>query len=118
MPKSMRNGRQGDLFGEAPVPAAPAAKRAGLIGHAELIARLARGHGERLTVLTPSLRLAQALEADVDASQVAQGLAHWEAPDILAFHLFVRRCYEEALFGPAGSSLPMLLAEPAAQLLW
>jgi hypothetical protein len=41
-----------------------------------------------------------------------------EAPDILAFGPFVRRAYDEALYGPAGAALPLLLSDPAAQLLW
>src|SRR5687767_8601656 len=103
MPKTLRNDRQGDLFGGPDEPArAPEAPPSGLIEHEALIARLARGHGERITVMTPSLRLAQALEADLDALQLAGGLGHWEAPDIIAFGPFVRRCYDEALYGPAG----------------
>src|SRR5258706_9020465 len=50
-----------------------------------LLEWLLRGHGQRLTVLTPNLRLAQSLEAQVDAAQVAAGQALWDAPDILAF---------------------------------
>jgi probable DNA repair protein len=118
MPKTSRDSGQGDLFGTPAVAAAPPARGPGLVEHEALVARLARGHGERLTVLTPSLRLAQALEAEVDAFQLAAGLAHWEAPDILAFAPFVRRCYDEALYGPAGVGLPMLLSDAAAQLLW
>lgn len=118
MPKTLRNDLQGDLFGE-PAQVEPAASplRPGLIEHEALLARLARG-GERLTVLTPNLRLAQALEADVDALQVAARLSHWEAPDVIAFAPFLRRCYEEALYSAAGTSLPSFLAEPAALLLW
>ena len=118
MPTTLCNDRQADLFGTPAAPPAPVSRRPGSIAHEALLARLARGHGERLAVITPSLRLAQALESDVDARQVAAGVAHWEAPDIFAFPLFVRRCYEEALYGPAGSGMPMLLAEAAAQLLW
>lgn len=118
MPKTLRNDRQGDLFGapSQPGPVAPA-ERAALIEHEALLARLARG-GERLTVLTPNLRLAQALVSDVDALQVAARLSHWEAPDVIAFAPFLRRCYDEALYGPAGATLPALLSEPAALLLW
>jgi ATP-dependent helicase/nuclease subunit B len=118
MPKTLRNDRQGDLFGapSQPGPAAPG-ERPGLVEHEALLARLARG-GERLTVLTPSLRLAQALEAGVDALQVADRKSHWDAPDVIAFAPFLRRCYDEALYGPAGAKLPALLSEPAALLLW
>lgn len=117
MPKASSSDRQKSLFGGLAEPAPPA-RGDGSIEHQALIARLARGHGERLTVLTPSLRLAQALETEVDHLQVCSGLAHWEAPDILAFGPFVRRCYDEALYGPAGAGMPILLSEPAAQLLW
>lgn len=119
MAKKPHQDLQGDLFaGPAGSEPAAAARANGLIDREALLARLVRGHGERLTVITPSLRLAQALEADVDARQVAAGRAHWEAPDILAFGPFVRRCYDEALYGPAGTGAPVLLSDPAAQLLW
>lgn len=114
MSKTLRDDRQGDLFG----PPAQVGRGCGLIEHETLLARLARGHGERLTVLTPNLRLAQALESDVDALQVAARLSHWEAPDVIAFSPFLRRCYEEARYCPAGAKLPSLLSEPAALLLW
>ncbi|MEO7742430.1 MAG: PD-(D/E)XK nuclease family protein [Usitatibacter sp.] len=119
MQKTLRDDRQGDLFG-TPAEAGPAPRVPGRgpIGHEALLARLAHGHGEGLTVLTPSLRLAQSLESDVDALHVAAGRAHWEAPDIIAFAPFVRRCYDEALYGPAGAHLPSLLSDPACLLLW
>ena len=104
--------RQGDLF------AAPAGEpsRNDSIDRPSLLARLAAG--ERLTVVTPNLRLAQALVAEVDAIHLAERRSHWEAPDALSFEHFLRRCHEEALYSPAGEGLASLLTEPAASLLW
>ncbi|HEX5128795.1 MAG TPA: hypothetical protein VFV90_03560, partial [Usitatibacter sp.] len=88
------------------------------IDRASLFERLARGHDERVVVLTPNRRLAQSLEADFDRMQLARGLASWEAPDIVPFATFVERAYEEAIFTPGGSELPALLSVAQEQLLW
>ena len=69
------------------------------ITRAELFVRLARGHVERIVVLTPNRRLAQALEAEFDRTCLARGLGSWEAPDILPFPAFlVRACATAARF--------------------
>ncbi|HYC36711.1 MAG TPA: PD-(D/E)XK nuclease family protein [Usitatibacter sp.] len=122
MPKTLRDDRQGDLFAmQAPPPiAAPApcvdpTKR---IEHAALLDRLALGPRADITVVTPSLRLAQALEAQVDSLQAARGCAFWEASDIVAFGPFNRRCHEAALFCPAVTRLPALLSDAAERLVW
>src|SRR5687767_4814847 len=88
------------------------------ITRAELFTRLARGHGERIVVLTPNRRLAQALEADFDRSCLSRGLASWEAPDILPFPAFLVRAYEEALYAPGGVDLPALVSPEQERLLW
>lgn len=88
------------------------------ITRAELFARLARGHGERIVVLTPNHRLAQALEADFDRFQLAAGHASWEAPTIRSFDAWLADSYEDASYTVEGSELPALLSEPAEQLLW
>src|SRR5688572_7388054 len=89
-----------------------------VIPRPQLFERLALGHAERITVLTPNRRLAQAIEAEFDRVQVAKGLASWEAPDILPFDTFVERCYEEALYAPGGAELPALLSPEQERLLW
>src|SRR6185436_14847751 len=83
-----------------------------------LVARLAEGHGTGITVLTPNLRLARALEAEVDRVHLEAGHASWEAPDILPFSTFVERCHDEALHTEAGAGLPLLLSDAASRLLW
>lgn len=88
------------------------------IDRSALFERLARGHGERLVVLTPNRRLAQALEAEFDRGQLARGLRSWEAPDIVHFQAFIERQYEEAIFAPGGADLPALLSPAQEQLLW
>jgi len=88
------------------------------ITRAELFARLARGHAERITVLTPNRRLAQALEAEFDRTCVARGLGSWEAPDILPFPAFLARAYEEALYAPGGVDLPALVSPEQERLMW
>jgi len=85
---------------------------------AALFARLAEGRAARTTVVTPNARLARALEAEADRRQLAAGRRSWEAPDILPFADFVRRCHEDALYGDAGAGLPALLTPGEAQILW
>lgn len=88
------------------------------ITRAELFARLARGHGERVVVLTPNHRLAQAIEADFDRFQLAAGHVSWEAPTIRSFDAWLEDSYEDASYAVEGSELPALLSQPAEQLLW
>jgi ATP-dependent helicase/nuclease subunit B len=84
----------------------------------ELLARLAEGRASGITVVTPNTRLAQALVSELDAFQIRNAKATWEAPDLLPFGAFVERLYEEALYSPAGAGLPMLLAPAQQDLLW
>src|SRR5688572_23941922 len=84
----------------------------------ELFSRLEKGHGERLTVVTPNRRLAQDLQREFDAHQIAKGLTVWEAPDILPFGAFVERLWEDALYSDLGEKLPLLLTPAQEQHLW
>src|SRR5688572_17930729 len=84
----------------------------------ELFSRLEKGHGERLTVVTPNRRLAQDLQREFDAHQIARGLTVWEAPDILPFGAFVERLWEDALYSDLGETLPLLLTPAQEQHLW
>jgi ATP-dependent helicase/nuclease subunit B len=84
----------------------------------ELFENLALGHAERITVVTPNRRLSQALVADFDAYQAAQGRTVWEAADILPVGAFVERLYEDALYSDLKTELPMLLTQAQEQLLW
>jgi ATP-dependent helicase/nuclease subunit B len=83
-----------------------------------LFERLARGHAERVVVLTPNQRLAQALEAEFDRDRLAAGLAAWEAPAIRSFDVWLKDVYAEACYTVEGAGLPALLPEAAEQLLW
>jgi probable DNA repair protein len=89
-----------------------------VIERSALFERLARGHDERVVVITPNRRLAQSLEAEFDRRQLAAGLGSWEAPDILPFDSWIERCYEDALYAEGGAELPVLLSPAAEQLLW
>lgn len=88
------------------------------IPRAALLERLARGHAERLTVVTPNRRLSDWLVAQVDAIHLAAGQPSWEAPDVLTFPDLVQRCHDEAAHAEGGSELPVLLEDPASRLLW
>ncbi len=61
-----------------------------MLSRQELFQRLAKGHAERITVVTPNKRLSQALMAEFDDFQ-SKDLKVWEAPDILPFGAFVER---------------------------
>jgi probable DNA repair protein len=89
-----------------------------VLAKSDLFARLARGHAERITVVTPNKRLSQALMAEFDAFQIAKNLTVWEAPDILPFGAFVERLWEDALYSDLGETLPLLLTEAQEQHLW
>jgi len=87
----------------------------------DLFARLAEGHAERITVVTPNRRLAQVLKAEFDAAQAAKGLGVWDDADILPLEAYAARCYEDALYSenPApGGGLPVLLSDAQARVLW
>jgi probable DNA repair protein len=89
-----------------------------LLSQAELFVRLAEGHAASTTVVTPNRRLAQALTAQFDAVQIANGLSVWEAPDILPFGAFVERLWEDVLYSDLGEDLPILLTAAQEQALW
>ena len=88
------------------------------IDPAGLFERLSRGHPERLVVLTPNQRLAQALEAEFDRDRLAAALASWEAPPIRSFDVWLKDVYADAGYSLEGAGLPALLPEAAEQLLW
>ncbi|HKQ25795.1 MAG TPA: PD-(D/E)XK nuclease family protein [Burkholderiales bacterium] len=89
-----------------------------LVQKRELFARLARGHSEGITVVTPNRRLAQTLAREFDERQIASGLTLWETADILPFGAFVQRLYEDALYSDIAAQLPLLLTPAQEQLLW
>src|SRR3990167_7893592 len=83
-----------------------------------LIARLAEGRAAGVTIVTPNRRLAQALAREFDERQAAQGLAAWEAADILPLGAVVERCYEDAWYAEDAAALPQLLAPAQARAIW
>ncbi|HSW82935.1 MAG TPA: PD-(D/E)XK nuclease family protein, partial [Usitatibacter sp.] len=85
---------------------------------AELLARLAEGHGARITVVTPNRRLAQFLRAEFDRGREAQGLAAWESADILPVEAFVVRLWEDALYSELAAEMAVLLGEVQERALW
>ena len=88
------------------------------VSKAQLYARLAQGLAAGVTVITPNLRLAQALAREFDAAQAAQGRVTWESADILPYAAFVQRCFDDLLYSEAATALPVLLT-PAQELsLW
>ena len=88
----------------------------------DLLARLEQGHVAEITVVTPNRRLAQDLQREFDAHQIAKGLTVWEAPDILPFGAFVERLWEDALYSPIaemrGESFPLLLTGAQEKHIW
>jgi probable DNA repair protein len=84
----------------------------------QLFARLAAGLQAGATVVTPNRRLALALKQAFDGMQAQQGLAAWEAADILPLPAFVERAYEDALYSARSADLPLLLAPAQEQALW
>src|SRR5688500_3057668 len=88
------------------------------LGKGDLFTRLEQGHAAGITVVTPNKRLAQELQKDFDAHQIARGLTVWEAPDILPFGAFVERLWEDAPYSDLGEKLPLLLTPAQEQHLW
>src|SRR4051812_22466073 len=84
----------------------------------ELLANLAKGHSEGITVVTPNRRLAQALAREFDERQLESGLSVWETADILPFGAFVERLYEGSLYSHMAGHLPLLLSGAQEQELW
>src|SRR5262245_32516852 len=89
-----------------------------MLPKADLFARLAEGHAAGITVVTPNVRLAQALQADFDSHQIEKNLPYWEAPDVLPLDAFIVRLWEEALVSGRGAGLPLLLGAAQEQHLW
>jgi ATP-dependent helicase/nuclease subunit B len=98
------------------MPAALAATP--LLTRPDLFARLEKGHAEQVTVVTPNRRLAQDLQREFDAHQIAKGLTVWEAPDILPFGAFVQRLYEDGLYSDLSTELPMLFTPAQEEEVW
>ena len=88
------------------------------LSKAELFSRLAQGPAGGVTVVTPNLRLAQALAREFDAAQSAEGRSARESADILPYAAFVQRCYEDLLYSELASDLPTLLTQAQQQALW
>ncbi|MEW5862983.1 MAG: PD-(D/E)XK nuclease family protein [Pseudomonadota bacterium] len=84
----------------------------------ELFTRLAEGRAAGVTVVTPNARLARELAREFDDRQAAAGRQCWESADILPLAAFVERTWEEALYGPGGAGLPMLLTPAQERELW
>jgi len=84
----------------------------------DLFARLAQGHAEGITVVTPNRRLAQVLRAEFVAFQTARKIPAWEDADILPLPAFCQRLYEDALYAEPGAGLPQLLAPAQERAIW
>src|SRR5437763_67164 len=83
-----------------------------------LFERLALGAAAGVTVVTPNMRLSQALMLEFDAFQIGKALSVWEAPDILPFGAFVQRLYEGGRYADLSAELPMLLTPAQEEELW
>ena len=70
------------------------------LGHDPLVERLAAVPPAAITVVTANARLARTVVAEVDRAQLAAGRKSWEAPDVLPWDAFLKRCHEEALYAP------------------
>ena len=84
----------------------------------ELFRLLAVGDSAGVTVVTPNQRLAQFLQLEMDEMQRSAGKAAWEAPDVLHFGAFVKRCHDEALYSERSAQIPALLGPAEEQILW
>jgi probable DNA repair protein len=70
------------------------------------------------TLVTASQRLARHLAASYGAAQQAQGAQVWEAPDILPWHQWLERFWQES-FGLLDADTPQLLLSDFQELtLW
>jgi len=70
------------------------------------------------TLVTASQRLARHLAATYGAAQQAQGAVVWESPDILPWHQWLERYWQES-FGLLDADTPqLLLSEFQEQTLW
>mgnify|MGYP003858481501 CR=1 FL=1 len=88
----------------------------------KLLASLAGGPGPDettgITVVTPNIRLAQALAREFDDAQALKGLASWETADILPLSALLRRWYEDALYSELAPQVPLLLTAAQQAALW
>ncbi len=84
----------------------------------ELLARLAGGLSAGITVVTPNIRLAQALAREFDDAQAAAGYESWETADILPLTALLQRLYEDALYSDLAPQVPLLLSQAQQAALW
>src|SRR6266516_3953723 len=89
-----------------------------ILRKSELFERLAQGRSAAVTVVTPNMRLSQALMLEFDAFQIGKAVSVWEAPDILPFGAFVQRLYEDGLYSDLSAELPMLLTPSQEEEIW
>ena len=92
-------------------PRSPLSKQA-------LLARLAVGSAAGVTVVTPNIRLAQALAREFDDTQAAAGKSSWETADILPLTALLQRLYEDALYSELAPQIPLLLSPMQEAALW
>ncbi|MBS1236714.1 MAG: putative repair protein, partial [Proteobacteria bacterium] len=70
------------------------------------------------TLVTASQRLARHLASTYGAAQQAQGAVVWESPDILPWHQWLERFWQES-FGLLDADTPqLLLSDFQEQTLW
>lgn len=87
------------------------------ISHEEVFACLALSPGNRVVVVTPNHRLAQALQREFGDFQARQGRVLWDAADILPWSGFLARAWHEALYSDdARPAMPLSVAQ--ARVLW
>lgn len=84
----------------------------------DVFKRLAAEQGVGTTVITPSRRLAIALNNEFGDYQAAHKVAVWESADIIPFSVFIERLYQDALYYAPEAELPILLTAAQTRALW
>ncbi|HZZ91772.1 MAG TPA: PD-(D/E)XK nuclease family protein [Usitatibacter sp.] len=88
------------------------------IGERELMARLATGGENGITVVTPNRRLATAVRAAYDRKQSEGAATAWPSADVLPLDAWLERLWEQLLYSEDVAELPLLMSVAQEQALW
>ncbi|MCO6426516.1 PD-(D/E)XK nuclease family protein [Nitrosomonas communis] len=85
-----------------------------LADSAAILAKLSQG----ITVITGNQRLAQAFRQRFDQTAINKGASVWLSPDILPWHGWLQRQWEDALLSGKMSECKQLLSPRQERVLW
>lgn len=84
------------------------------VDNIDILAKLSQG----ITVITGNQRLAYVLRQNFDQEAISKGAKVWSTPDILPWHSWLQRLWEEALIAGEISETRKVLAPQQERAIW